>query len=59
MTLVPRIETDRLLLRELRIEDFDVYAEHVADAEAMTFTDGAVNRRVAYRITGRWPAAGS
>jgi RimJ/RimL family protein N-acetyltransferase len=47
---VPRIETGRLLLRELRTADFELYAAHLADPVAMSFTDGVVDRRVAWRL---------
>ncbi|MFC3715347.1 GNAT family N-acetyltransferase [Luteimonas soli] len=44
-----RIETDRLLLRPPRIEDFDGFAELQADAEATRFIGGHVTRAEAWR----------
>lgn len=56
--VVPRIETQRLLLRELRMSDFEAYATHAADPDAQKFTSGAVDRRAAWRqlaaMTGQW-----
>ena len=44
-----RIETERLLLRPPRIEDFDAFAELQADAEAARFIGGQVKRAEAWR----------
>lgn len=44
-----RIETDRLILRPPRMEDFDAYALKMADAEATRFTGGEQMRAVAWR----------
>jgi RimJ/RimL family protein N-acetyltransferase len=44
-----RIETDRLVLRPPRIEDFDGFAELQADAEAARFIGGHVTRAEAWR----------
>ena len=61
--LIPRIETERLLLREARTSDFDAYAEHSADPVAMKFMTGAVDRRTAWRffmaMTGGWVLTGT
>jgi RimJ/RimL family protein N-acetyltransferase len=46
---VPRISTERLLLREYRIGDFAAYADHLADPIASEHLDGAVDRRAAWR----------
>lgn len=56
--IVPRITTERLLLRELRLGDFDRYAANLADPLATRFTSGVVDRRGAWRIftalSGTW-----
>jgi RimJ/RimL family protein N-acetyltransferase len=56
--LGPTLETDRLLLRPPRGEDFDAYAEFSADPEAMKFLGGVVPRSIAWRawstIAGSW-----
>lgn len=44
-----RIETDRLVLRPPRMEDFDAYAANMADAEAAHFIGGLQPRAVAWR----------
>lgn len=44
-----RIETERLLLRPPRIEDFDAYADKMADAEGSRFIGGPQLRAVAWR----------
>ena len=44
-----RIETERLLLRPPRIEDFDAFAELQGDAEAARFIGGQVTRTEAWR----------
>lgn len=44
-----RIETERLLLRPPRIEDFDAFAELQGDAEAARFIGGPVLRAEAWR----------
>ena len=55
---IPRIQTDRLLLREHRRADFDDFAANSADPEATTFLSGVSDRRTAWRIylasTGSW-----
>ena len=54
---IPRLSTERMLLREFRMADFDAYAESVADAEASRFT-GVLDRKHAFRVfaaqTGTW-----
>ena len=61
--VVPRLSTPRLLLRELRTEDFDAYAESLSDPVAMRFTSGVADRRAAWRIfaalTGPWLLTGA
>lgn len=55
---IPRLKTERLLLREFRREDFDAFAAHNADTEVTKYLSGAVDRRGAWRIfsgaTGAW-----
>ncbi|MEY2170204.1 MULTISPECIES: GNAT family N-acetyltransferase [unclassified Rhodanobacter] len=57
-----RIETERLILRPPRIEDFDAYAEKMADAEGARFIGGAQARAVAWRgflaSAGAWVIQG-
>lgn len=48
---VPRLPTERLLLREYRSEDFDAFAAHLADAESMAHLD-IRDRKTAWRIFG-------
>ncbi|NUP10459.1 MAG: GNAT family N-acetyltransferase [Polyangiaceae bacterium] len=59
---IPRLRTERLLLREFLKEDFDAYANHMADADAMKHMAGAQDRRMAWRAfaagTGMWPLTG-
>jgi RimJ/RimL family protein N-acetyltransferase len=55
---IPRLTTDRLLLRELQMRDFDAYAANLADPAATTFMGGLRDRRTAWRSfaaqTGSW-----
>jgi RimJ/RimL family protein N-acetyltransferase len=57
-----RIETDRLILRPPRMEDFDAYAVKMADAEAARFIGGPQARAVAWRSfiasAGAWMIQG-
>ncbi len=59
---VPRLETERLLLREWRDGDLDVYAELCADPEVMRFLGGPVERAQAWRtmalMAGHWSLRG-
>jgi len=59
---MPTLETQRLLLRPLQIEDFDAYARHMADAESARFLGGVQPRTVAWRsflqIAGSWQLLG-
>jgi len=48
---IPRLETERLLLREYRAEDFEGFAEHTADAESMVHLS-VKDRQTAWRIFG-------
>ncbi len=55
---IPRITTARLLLRELRMSDFEAYAVNFADPVATKFMAGPCDRRAAWRgfaaQTGSW-----
>ncbi|MDQ6645935.1 MAG: GNAT family N-acetyltransferase [Pseudomonadota bacterium] len=59
---LPRIETQRLILRPPQAEDFDAYAANMADAEAARFIGGQQPRAVAWRgflsIAGAWMIQG-
>jgi RimJ/RimL family protein N-acetyltransferase len=47
---VPRLETERLVLREPRVGDFEAYAAHMSDADLRKYCGGALNRREAWRM---------
>lgn len=55
---VPRVQTERLLLREPRRTDFEEFAANAADPEATVYLSGVSDRRTAWRIwlaaTGAW-----
>ena len=53
----PVIETERLILRVPRIEDFDAYAAMGEDAENMRFIGGPAPRAVAWRKFLQMPGA--
>ena len=57
-----RIETERLILRPPRAEDFDAYAANMADAEAARFIGGQQPRAAAWRsflsLAGAWSIQG-
>lgn len=57
-----RIETDRLILRPPRIEDFEAYAANMADLEAARFIGGQQSRALAWRgflsLAGAWMIQG-
>ena len=59
---LPRIETERLILRPPQAEDFDAYAANMADAEAARFIGGQQSRPVAWRgflsSAGAWMIQG-
>lgn len=60
---IPRIETERLILREWKHEDLDPYAQFVADAEAMRYLGGETfDRAGAWRqmatLIGHWAMRG-
>lgn len=52
-----RIETERLILRPPRIEDFERFAELLADADACRFIGGHLPRAVAWRKFLQQPGA--
>jgi RimJ/RimL family protein N-acetyltransferase len=59
MTLeAPFLETARLTLRPLRIEDFDAYTEYMSDPESTRFLGGVQSRPLAWRgfleLAGAW-----
>jgi RimJ/RimL family protein N-acetyltransferase len=60
---VPHLQTDRLLLREYRLGDFDAYADHVANPQAMKFFPSVVDRAMARRFfsanMGEWLLQGA
>lgn len=57
-----RIETERLILRPPRDEDFDAWAANMADAESARFIGGQQPRAVAWRgfltMVGAWAIQG-
>ncbi|MCW8807166.1 MAG: GNAT family N-acetyltransferase [Rhodanobacter sp.] len=57
-----RLETERLILRPTRAEDFDAYAENMADALAAHFIGGKQSRPAAWRsfltLAGAWSIQG-
>ena len=62
--LIPRLRTERLLLREPRSEDFEGFAAHLADPLANEYTPGVVaERRVSFRhfaaSAGYWVLTGA
>lgn len=56
------IETDRLILRLPRAEDFEPWAAYMADADASRFIGGPQERSVAWRgflqVAGAWMVQG-
>jgi RimJ/RimL family protein N-acetyltransferase len=46
---IPHLTTDRLLLREFRLSDFDAYAAYFADPVATEHLSGVSDRRNAWR----------
>lgn len=55
---LPELETERLVLRPLRLEDFDAYAQYMSDPESAHFIGGVQARSVAWRgfmtMAGAW-----
>jgi RimJ/RimL family protein N-acetyltransferase len=63
MVTVPVLETERLILRELREDDFPVYEELAADPDVMRYLGGKTMTRVeAWRhmafMVGHWQLRG-
>jgi len=60
--MAPQLETERLMLRLPRREDFDAYAAYMADEEAARFIGGMQSRPLAWRgflqIAGAWQMQG-
>lgn len=60
--MVPRLETERLILREPRAEDFPVYRDFFADAEASKAYGGPMPAGQAWRVLatdiGHWTLRG-
>jgi len=58
----PRIETERLILRLPRVEDFDAYAELFTDEDATRYIGGVLKRGAAWRrflqMPGAWMVQG-
>ncbi|MGF6494123.1 RimJ/RimL family protein N-acetyltransferase [Luteibacter sp. 621] len=48
---VPRLQTERFVLREYRPEDFEAFAAHLADPESMTHLNLS-DRKLAWRVFG-------
>ena len=59
---IPRLTTERLLLREIRKTDFEAFFASSSDAEGMKYIGGPVDRRTATRIflsaAGGWVVHG-
>lgn len=62
ITSVPHLYTERLMLREYRREDFDVFAAHLADPASSAHL-GAADRAAAWRLfcshAGQWLIQGA
>ena len=59
---VPHLHTERLTLREYRVEDFDSFADHLSNAESSAHL-GSADRQTAWRIfcshAGLWLLSGA
>lgn len=60
--MIPRLETDRLVLRGMREGDFETWAAFMADPEVMRFLGGPMARSDAWRTVamtlGHWELRG-
>ena len=60
---IPRITTERLLLREVQSRDFASYEKFLSDPEATRFLAGVVDGRTAWRLmaslAGGWVLVGA
>jgi RimJ/RimL family protein N-acetyltransferase len=60
--MIPRLETDRLVLRAFREDDLDAWAGFMADRETMRFLGGPMTRGNAWRAMattlGHWALKG-
>lgn len=60
--LTPTIETERLLLRDIREQDLDGWAELMGDPDSSRYIGGALNRAQSWRamatFAGSWPLKG-
>jgi RimJ/RimL family protein N-acetyltransferase len=56
--MVPRLTTDRLLLREFRLADFEAFAANAMDPVARQYISPVADRRTAWReftsMMGQW-----
>ena len=62
MVSIPTLETERLILRAFKPEDFDAYADFIADGEWTQFIGGPLERGKAWRsfatLIGHWTLRG-
>jgi RimJ/RimL family protein N-acetyltransferase len=63
VSVVPRVKTERLLLRELRLGDFETYSRYMSDPQATGSVPPLPDRRTAWRTfassTGSWLITGA
>ncbi|HWF73257.1 MAG TPA: GNAT family N-acetyltransferase [Solirubrobacteraceae bacterium] len=59
---IPRLETERIVMRDWQGSDLDAFAAMGADREVMRFVGGVVDREQAWRMmsvfAGHWPLRG-